>query len=130
MTLFDEIQQMIDESMSMKMPASMEAYADMHQTASEVILTVELPGVKKDDIEVEATEDSISVSAESKRKKETKKKGMYKAGSRYFEFSSTYATPAEIRPETVEAEYANGVLEVRAKKAKVEKKKSKKVKVR
>lgn len=123
MTLFDEIQKMIDDSMSRPYfeNALRRANSDVTETKDEIIVTIELPGVDKKDINVEASEDTISVTVESKKKSETKKEGFYKAGSRYFNFSANYATPAVIDPKTVSASYLNGVLEVSAKKIKTEK---------
>jgi len=123
---FDEIQRMIDETMarpflsrSMErgfvMPQA-ETNSDIIETDNEVILTVELPGVEKKDIEIEATENSISVDTEVKEEKEERGENFYKAGSRYFGFRSNFRTPCEINPDSVTATYKNGVLEVKAKK--------------
>ena len=119
MTLFDEIQRMIDESMARPYfeRGGMRTYSDVTETDKEVVLTVELPGVEKKEIDIDASEEAIRVSVESKKRKEVKGKNFYKAGSRYFEFKSTYSMPCEIDPRSVSASYTNGVLEVKAKKA-------------
>ncbi len=119
MTIFDEIQRMIDESMARPYfeRGGTRTYSDISVTDKEVILTVELPGVDKKDISIDATDDTISVSVESKKNSEIKKKGYYKAGERYFQFNSSYALPAAIDPDSVRASYTNGVLELKAKKA-------------
>jgi len=124
MALFDEIQRMIEESMARPYfeREGVRTYSDIAETDKEIILTIELPGVEKKDINIEASEDSIRVSVESKKKKEIKRKNLYKAGSRYFEFKSTYTMPCEIDPKGVSATYTNGVLEIRAKKLKAAKK--------
>jgi len=119
---------MIDESMARSMRALPEGHHDVTQTAKEVIVTIELPGVDKNDIEIDASEDGIAVEVESKKEKEVRKEGMYKAGSRYFGFRSFYTTPP-IDPKSVTAGYKNGVLEIKAKKLKPAKK-GNKVKVK
>jgi len=108
---------------------SVAAYSDIREMDKGVVLTIELPGVEKKDIDIDASEDEIRVSVEAKKKTEVKKKGLYKAGSRYFEFNSIYTTPCPIDSKTIKATYNNGVLEVTAKKIKA-KKKGVKVKVR
>ncbi len=124
MTLFDEIQHMVDESLARPHfgQGSLRAYSDITTTDDEVVLTVELPGVDKKDINIDATEESISVSVETEKKDEVSKEGYYKAGSRYFQFDSTYSMPVAIDPNSVRASYTNGVLEIKAKKARPEKK--------
>jgi HSP20 family molecular chaperone IbpA len=120
MTLFEEIQRMIDESMARPYfeRGIIGTHSDICEVGSDVVLTIELPGVDKKDIDIQATEDEIRVSVESKKKEEIKKENLYKAGSRYFNFSSNYSSPAPIDPKSVCASYANGVLRIRAKKKK------------
>lgn len=69
-----------------RMPAS-----EIVETDKEVIVTAEVPGVEKGDISINATEDSIEVSAEKKEEK----KGYFMQERHYGRF------------------YNNGVLEVR-----------------
>lgn len=119
MDLFDEFQRMIDDAIAKQFAErklSIRANAEMQETKGEVIVTVELPGVDKNDIKVEVTENSIGVKVEEKSKKEVKKPGFYKVGSRYFGFQAAYSTPTPIDPNSVTASYKNGVLEIRAKK--------------
>ncbi len=98
-----------------------EPYADMIETDKEVIFTAEIPGVKKEDININVTEDRIDVSVDVKSEKEKKGKKEYSYETRYQGFNSSYSTPAPINTNSVKASYKNGVLEVRASKIKAAK---------
>jgi HSP20 family protein len=89
-----------------------EPYADVIDTGAELKVVVELPGVVKDDITINATNDSLEVSAESKTEKE-EKEGEYVYRERgYASFRRMLTLPAEVIPEKTEATFNNGVLEV------------------
>ncbi len=81
-------------------------------------LTVELPGMNKEDIHIEADKNSISVSAERKKAEEEKKKNYYYCERSYTGYRRAFGLPEEIDPETVDAEFKNGVLTVVMKKVK------------
>ena len=56
-----------------------EPVADMFETDNEIISTIEMPGVNKEDIQVNTTDDGIEVKVEKKEEKkdEDKKRGYY-----------------------------------------------------
>ncbi len=85
---------------------------DVIETDDEVQVIAEMPGVSKDDIELNATETSLEIRAESENRK-------------YYE---VVELPAEVDPDSAKARYNNGVLEVILKK-KYPKKGGKKIKV-
>lgn len=82
------------------------------EKTGEVIVTLEMPGIKKEDIELETGEDFLTVSAESEKRKYHKKVRL----------------DEKIKPDTAKAKYNNGVLEIKAKLQKPLKK-GKKIKV-
>ena len=89
-----------------------EPYADIIDTGAELKVVVELPGVVKEDITINATSDSLEISAESKTEKE-EKEGEYVYRERgYASFKRILTLPAEGIPEKTEATFNNGVLEV------------------
>lgn len=78
-----------------------EPFADtiIDEKNAEAIVTVEMPGVAKEDIKISVTESSIEVKAETEKR-------------RYFR---SVPLDVEIDPATCKASYNNGVLEVKAK---------------
>jgi len=87
---------------------------DVYEKDGNVIMKAELPGLCKDDIEITATEDGISLKGEFKTEEETKKEGYIRRERREGKFFRTIAVPAAIKPDEVKASFKDGVLEVTA----------------
>lgn len=91
---------------------------DVFETKKEVVMTAELPGVKKEDLSLKITENEITLSVQKKEKHETetKEKGQYMRAfsSRFQGYSRTITLPAKTIASKAKAIYKNGVLEVRA----------------
>ncbi len=102
--------------------------ADVFETDKEVVVTVELPGVRKEDIDVRVTESSVEIKAEVKGEIKEEKEGFYRAERTYQGFYRVIPLPTEVKANEAKATYNNGVLEIRIPKAK-EETKAKKVKV-
>jgi HSP20 family protein len=77
-----------------------EPLADVISKDGEVQVIVELPGVSKEDINLRGTEESLTVSVDTPRRKYYKKLEM----------------PVKVDPKTAKSKYVNGVLEVTIKK--------------
>jgi len=103
---------------------------EMQETSDTIILTMELPGVEKQDINIEVTENRIKVKAARKKAEEIKKKGYYRATKEAGTFYHEETLPAAVIPEKAEATYKNGVLKIILPKKERAKIKVKKVKVK
>ncbi|MEM2909251.1 MAG: Hsp20/alpha crystallin family protein [Candidatus Bilamarchaeaceae archaeon] len=91
--------------------------SDLVDKGDKFELSVELPGMEKEDIHIEADKSSISISAERRKAEEEKKKNYYYCERSYTGYKRTFSLPEEIDPEAVDAEFKNGVLKVEMKKA-------------
>ncbi|MFQ6136824.1 MAG: Hsp20/alpha crystallin family protein [Candidatus Hydrothermarchaeales archaeon] len=100
---------------------AIEPYTDIQETDKEIIITAEIPGVEKEEIDINATEDRIEISAESKREVEEKEGGYLRRERSYGRYYRSYALPASVTPENAKANYKNGVLEVRLPKKEIKK---------
>lgn len=89
---------------------------DIKEDGGNVVLTADLPGVQKDDINLKADEDSVEISAESSAelKEENEKYVRRERSSR--SFRRVVSWPTKVNAETVKAEYNDGVLRVEAEK--------------
>jgi len=99
-----------------------EPYTDIQETEKEFVLTADIPGVEKKDIEINATEDGVEIKAETRLGEDEEKEGFVKRERSYRRFYRKYALPAAVDPAKAEAQYNNGVLEVKLSKKKVGKK--------
>jgi len=87
---------------------------DVFERDGSVVVKAELPGLKKEDVEITATEDSISLKGEFKREEEAKREGFYRRERREGKFFRTVPMPAAIKPDQVKASFKDGVLEITA----------------
>lgn len=105
--------------------------SDIKETEKNVIANIELPGIPKENIELNVTEDSIEVKAQKKAEKEVKKKGMYSYESSASSFYRKIPLPAEVKPNEALAEFKDGLLKVEIPKVKqIEHKKSNRVSIK
>jgi len=86
-------------------------------------IEVELPGVKKEDINIDIDENTLTISGERKIKEEHKEDTFYKVESYYGKFERSFALPEDADVEKIEAEFKDGILEIKIpKKVQVENK--------
>lgn len=73
-------------------------------------ISVELPGVRPEDVNVEVQDDMLSISG-SKERKETRAEGESRRSERlYGSFRRSFSLPEDVRQEEIRAEFRDGVL--------------------
>jgi len=102
---------------------------DLYEEKDEIVAKAEVPGITKDDIEVNITDGLLTIKGEKKKEEEIKEKDYYRSERTYGAFSRSLTLPTEINPEKVRATFKNGVLEIHLPKSEEAKKKEIKVKV-
>jgi HSP20 family protein len=75
-------------------------------------IELDLPGTKKEDINVDVKDNTVTISGERKTKDEIEKENYYRVESRYGKFERSFALPENIDIENIHAESQDGVLEV------------------
>jgi HSP20 family protein len=86
-------------------------------------IEIDLPGVKKEDIHVDVSEDNIlTISGERKTKSEVKEDDYYKCESSYGKFTRSFTLPSNVDAESISANSEDAVLEVVIPKIKEEEK--------
>jgi len=95
---------------------------DIYETDEELVLLIELPGVKKEDIVLNVSSNAIEVSAELTEEKEEKVKRYHKKERIIRRYYRNITLPVKVSTEDVRAKYENGMLVVRLKKEIGEKK--------
>ncbi|MGI9304910.1 MAG: Hsp20/alpha crystallin family protein, partial [Gammaproteobacteria bacterium] len=84
---------------------------DIYETGNAVIVTTDLPEVKKDDINVSMTGGTLTINAEIKR--ETRKGGHWvKHERRVGTYVRSLQLSGEVDPEKIEANFNDGILEL------------------
>lgn len=93
-------------------PGLLEPAADVAESAGELTVKLEVPGVEKENVHVTVDENSITVRGESRQEKEEKKKDYYRREIRYGAFQRTIPLPTEIDPAKTAAKLDNGMLTI------------------
>lgn len=102
---------------------------DLYEEKDDIVVKAELPGMEKDNIEVNLSEKRLTIKGEKKEKEEVKKEGYYRAERSYGSFVRTLELPQEVQTDKVKAAFKNGILEIRLPKTEEAKKKETRVKV-
>jgi HSP20 family protein len=76
------------------------------------IATLELPGLKKEEVKVEVIEEGLAISGERKMEKEEKEEDYFRSERRYGSFYRIVPLPKGAKVDNVKAELHNGVLTV------------------
>jgi HSP20 family protein len=89
-------------------PATEFVEADDHY-----MMSVDLPGMKKENIKIEVNDQMLTLSGERKRELESDKKYRFQRYEKtYGFFKHSYSLPSSIQTDQIEAQYENGVLEL------------------
>jgi len=91
--------------------AELKIKVDVKEDEKAYTVRADIPGVKKEDIQVDIDGDQVSLRAEAKQEKEEKKgeKTIYSERS-YGMVSRSFTLPTEIDSQSAKAEYKDGVL--------------------
>lgn len=86
---------------------------DLVETDESLVLRADLPGLGRDDVEVEVKDGVLTVSGERRAEHEDKREGYHRVERSFGRFSRSLELPKGVDPESVSAGFENGVLEVR-----------------
>ncbi|MEM1241631.1 MAG: Hsp20/alpha crystallin family protein [Cyanobacteria bacterium P01_H01_bin.26] len=92
-------------------------------------LRLEVPGINKDDLDIQVTSETISISGERRTSSQTEEDGVTRSEFRYGSFSRVVSLPGRIDHQNVAANYSDGILSLTLPKAEEEKTKVVKVNV-
>ncbi len=102
---------------------------DIYEAGDDIIVKSDLPGIAKEDIEVNLTDDTITISGEKKKEEKIEKKDYFRLERAYGSFKRSFALPAEVQTTKAVATFKDGVLEVKIPKSETAKKKERKIKI-
>ncbi len=80
-------------------------------------MTAEIPGITAEDLDLSVMQDTVTLKGRRKESDDPEGTRVYRRERIGGEFARTLTLPAAVNPETVNAEYKNGVLTVRMEKA-------------
>lgn len=102
---------------------------DVFEDKDNVVAKIELPGMKKEEIQLSIVGDILNISGERKRETEHKTAGAY-LSERYFgRFHRSVPLPVAVEPAKIQAHYKEGLLTVTCPKTEEAKRKQVDIKV-
>lgn len=85
---------------------------DVAETDSEIVVTVELPGIDEKDVDVTVSENRLTIKGEKKTDREEKDKSFHMMERSYGAFQRSLALPEEADTNKADAKFDKGVLTV------------------
>jgi HSP20 family molecular chaperone IbpA len=95
------------------LPALKQPRVDILDLGDALQVVADMPGVKKEDIEINVTPERIEISAESSTETERKEEEYTYRERGYASYRRMLDLPADVLPDKAAATFTNGVLEVK-----------------
>jgi HSP20 family protein len=93
---------------------------DIKEDENKLVVTTDLPGINKEDIEINLKEDMLEISAKTGKEKETEEEGYIRKEREYTHFYRAVRLPSSVKEEGSTAKIENGVLTITLPKMKLE----------
>jgi len=98
---------------------------DIKETADEIVVAAEIPGMKKSDIKLTMSDDQLTIQGERKMEKEERNETYYRIERTYGKFKRVIKLPVPVDTQDISATYKDGILQIKLPKS--EKSKAKKI---
>ncbi|HKT78954.1 MAG TPA: Hsp20/alpha crystallin family protein [Vicinamibacterales bacterium] len=85
---------------------------EVSQRNNEFVVRADLPGLKKEDVKVDVTDEALTIQGERRREHEEERSGVYRSERSYGSFYRTIPLPEGAITEQAKATFKDGVLEV------------------
>lgn len=85
---------------------------DICEDKEAVRLSVELPGMKREDVKLSVEESVLTIKGERKFSEETKKENFYRIERSYGMFSRSFTLPPTVETDKIAATMRDGILDV------------------
>jgi HSP20 family protein len=86
---------------------------EVYQQNNEFVVHADLPGLKKEDVTIDVTDNDLTISGERRQEHETDRGGVYRSERTYGSFYRTIPLPDGAMADQAKATFKDGVLEIR-----------------
>lgn len=86
---------------------------DIFSEGNEIVVKAELPGIRREDINVKLSDHDLTIYGEKKSEEKIERKDFLRLERSYGSFSRTVRLPEGVETDKITASYKDGVLEVR-----------------
>lgn len=120
MDVFDDFDRTVESFLrpTLAKTVNFQPSCDINECKDHYLVTLDIPGVKKEDIKIEVTGNNLVISGERQRevKQQDGNAPLYHERT-YGKFERTFVMPTSVNTEKIEAHYENGVLNIALPKA-------------
>jgi len=85
---------------------------DVKETKDDFVVTAEVPGMSKDDIKINISENTLTIKGEKKEEKKEEDHNYHRVERRYGTFQRSFTLPTQVESDKVKAAYKDGVLTI------------------
>ena len=85
---------------------------DIYEDEHNITLKIEVPGIDQKDMDVRMENNTLTVRGERKFEKEEKEENFHRLERRYGSFYRAFTLPNTVDPDSVKADYDNGLLKI------------------
>jgi HSP20 family protein len=110
--LFDDFWSAPASTNGSELTSSWSPVTDIEEENDHYMLSLEIPGLKKDDLKIEVVDNQVVISGERKTEEKRKEKGSLYSERRFGRFQRSFALPTHVDAGKIEAQYQDGVLKV------------------
>lgn len=117
--LFEEMDQLLNafRSPTYTTEKTFHPATEITEQDGHYLLSIDVPGIRKDDIKINVTDNVLTVSGERKREEKTEDSKVRRVERSYGSFKRSFTLPNTIDADQIEAHYEDGVLELSLPKA-------------
>ena len=94
-------------------PAQWSPSVDISESKDEFVLSAELPGMSKDDIQVTYVDSSLKIEGERRQEKEEKNVNFHRVERVHGKFCRSFQLPTAIQLNKISADFKDGILTIR-----------------
>jgi HSP20 family protein len=87
-------------------------HIEVRERDGKFLVSADLPGVKKEDVNVEITQDAVTIQGQRKQEKSSSEGGFYRSERSYGSFYRTIPLPEGANTDNASATFRDGVLQI------------------
>ncbi|NJR56255.1 MAG: Hsp20/alpha crystallin family protein [Acaryochloris sp. CRU_2_0] len=83
---------------------------ELKETDTELVLRAQIPGISAKDLDIQMSEDTVTIMGEHQEEEKTEEKGFFRSEFHYGKFQRSIALPINVHNQKAKAEFKDGVL--------------------
>lgn len=83
---------------------------ELKETDTELVVKAVIPGIEAKELDVQVSENAVSITGEHREEKRTEEKGYFRSELQYGQFQRVVPLPVSVKHDQVQSEFKDGVL--------------------